>query len=646
MVRKPTGEELEKETHKHRQVEKALEDSEAKYRNLFETSMVGLYRTRIEDGKVLLANQAFADIFGYASAEQLEEEFVTSEHYANPERRRELLHQLAGRGKVDGFEIVGIRKDGSHVNIAVSAALYPERGYIEGALIDITDRRQAEEALHEGEEKYRTVLDSNPDPLVVYDIVGKVIYFNPAFTRVFGWTLEERLGQKMDVFVPEENWPETRIMIEKVKAGESFSGIESRRYTKAGKVIEVSVSGAIYRDRDGKPVGSIINLRDISNQKQLEAQLFQAHKMEAIGTLAGGIAHDFNNLLMGIQGRSSLMMTDVDASHPHYEHLKGIEDYVKSATDLTKQLLGFARGGKYEVRSSDLNEVIDKSSKMFGRTKKEIKIHRKYQRNIWTVEVDQGQIEQVLMNLYVNAWQAMPGGGKLYLETENVTLDESYMQPYDVRPGRYVKISITDTGAGMNMATQQRIFDPFFTTREMGRGTGLGLASAYGIIKNHGGFINVYSEKGHGTTFNIYQPASEKEVLEEKKPVENIQKGTETILLVDDEKMILEVGKPMLEKMGYNVLTAGSGKDALEIYIKKKDRIGMVILDMIMPEISGGETYDRLKAMDPEIKVLLSSGYSINGEATEILDRGCSGFIQKPFHLKALSKKIREILDH
>jgi signal transduction histidine kinase len=225
--------------------------------------------------------------------------------------------------------------------------------------------------------------------------------------------------------------------------------------------------------------------------------------MESLGTLAGGIAHDFNNLLMGIQGRTSLMVMDKDYSHPDFEHLKGIEDYVKSAADLTRQLLGFARGGKYEVKPTDINEMIKKSSSMFGRTKKEIKIHEKYQKDVWTVEVDQGQIEQVLMNLYVNAWQAMPGGGELYIETENVTLNEDYVKPYQVEQGNYVKISITDTGVGMDEATRQRIFEPFFTTKEMGRGTGLGLASVYGIIKNHGGFINVYSEKGEGTTFNI-----------------------------------------------------------------------------------------------------------------------------------------------
>jgi CheY-like chemotaxis protein len=282
---------------------------------------------------------------------------------------------------------------------------------------------------------------------------------------------------------------------------------------------------------------------------------------------------------------------------------------------------------------------------MFGRTKKEIRIHRKYQKGIWPVEVDQGQIEQVLLNLYVNAWQAMPGEGDLYLETNNVVFEENHAEPFGVRPGRYVNISVTDTGVGMDEATQQKIFDPFFTTKEMGRGTGLGLASAYGIIKSHHGIIGVHSEKGKGTTFHIHLPASEREVTRsEKEPAEEMLKGAGTILLVDDEDIILDVGKSMLTEMGYKVLMASGGKEALQVYEKHKDKIALVVLDMIMPDMSGGKVYDKMKQDNPKVKALLASGYSITGHATEILKRGCDGFIQKPFDMKQLSGKIRNIL--
>ena len=286
----------------------------------------------------------------------------------------------------------------------------------------------------------------------------------------------------------------------------------------------------------------------------------------------------------------------------------------------TKQLLGFARSGKYEVKPTDINELIKKQNRMFGRTKKEVTIRGKYEKDLWVVETDKGQIDQVLMNLYVNAWQAMPGGGELDVQTENVLIDEDHNKTYQMEPGRYVKISVTDTGVGMDKEIQEKIFDPFFTTKEMGKGTGLGLASAYGIIKNHGGFINVYSEKGHGTTFNIYLPASEKAVIEEKKPAGDLLRGTETVLFVDDEDIIIEIAEELFKELGYKVLIARSGKEAIEIYQGNKDRIDIVLLDMIMPGMSGGKTYDKLKEINPDIKVLLVSGYSINGTATEILD--------------------------
>lgn len=387
------------------------------------------------------------------------------------------------------------------------------------------------------------------------------------------------------------------------------------------------------------------SIRNEEEKKTLEAQLLVAQRLESIGTLAGGVAHDFNNLLMGIQGRASIMLMKKTPSERDYEHLKGIEEYVKSAAALTRQLLGFARGGKYEVKPTDLNTLLRKQNQMFGRTMKEIRIKEKLEENLWTTEVDQGQIEQVLMNLYVNAWQAMPTGGDLFVQTNNITIDEDYNELYKANPGRYVKISVTDTGIGMDKETQQRIFDPFFTTKEMGRGTGLGLASTYGIIKNHNGFINVYSEVGEGTSFNIYLPISEKLVVRTEQISDIVTKGTETILLVDDEGFILDVGKNLLDSLGYEVRIAQSGKEAIEHYNSNYNIIDIVILDMIMPDLGGGKVFDRLREINPNVKVLLSSGYSVDGQATEILNRGCNGFIQKPFTTNELSKTIRDILN-
>jgi len=510
---------------------------------------------------------------------------------------------------------------------------------------NVTESKQVEGALEQRDEKYRTILETIPDPVILFDIECKVEYFNSAFTCVFGWTLDECFGESMNVFVPEDAWPEIKTMSDKLLAGKSFSGIETCCFTKEGNIIHVSISGAVYRDSQGNPRGSAVDLRDISEQKKLERQFQQIQKMEAISTLAGGIAHGFNNLLMGIQGRTALMYLQTGPDHPHFEHLKGIEDCVKSSAKLTKQLLGFARGGKYEVKPTDMNEIIDKSAVRFGRIKKEIIIHVESQPDIWSVEVDQKQIEQVFLNLYVNAWQAMPEGGDLYIQTENVVVDENFKRPYQVEPGKYVQISLTDAGVGMDKATQERIFDPFFTTKRMDRGAGLGLASVYGIIKNHGGFIDVYSEKDIGTTFKIHLPVSEKEPVKEKNVYEKVLRGTEMILFVDDDDIVIQVGKDMIESLGYEVWTAKNGKEAIEICKKNMDKIDMVMLDIIMPVMDGGETYDKLKGINPDIKVLLSSGYGINGQATEILNRGCNGFIQKPFDMKTLSKKIRNVLD-
>ena len=409
---------------------------------------------------------------------------------------------------------------------------------------------------------------------------------------------------------------------------------------------------SFLRDNDPKPVEILIVTRDITDRKRveeekrrLEERLQRAHKMEAIGTLAGGIAHDFNNLLMAIQGYTSLTLLTLDLDDPNRERLKIIQEQVQSGAELTRQLLGFARGGRYEVKPADINDVIQKTSSMFGRTKKEITIHMKYEKNLSPVEVDLGQMEQVFMNLYVNAWQAMPGGGEIYLQTENVFLNNKQALSYSVKPGKYVKITVTDTGTGIDEKTRERIFDPFFTTKAMGRGAGLGLATVYGIIKGHKGMINVYSEPGHGTTFTIYLPASEKKVVKKETATGTIDRGTETILLVDDEKIVLEANREMLESMGYRVYAVGSGQEAIALFMGKRNEIDLVILDMIMPGISGGETFDRLREINPEIKVLLSSGYSLNGEAQTIMDRGCKGFIQKPFQIEKLSQKVREMLD-
>jgi signal transduction histidine kinase/ActR/RegA family two-component response regulator len=394
----------------------------------------------------------------------------------------------------------------------------------------------------------------------------------------------------------------------------------------------------------GKITGAVEFVRDISVPKRLERQLSQAQKMEALGTLAGGIAHDFNNLLMGIQGRTSLMSMHTGENKTNLEHIHAIEEYVQSATNLTRQLLGTARGGKYDPRPTDLTELVSSSSAMFGRTRKEITIITDLHPVPVVAQIDREQLEQVLLNIYVNAWQAMPRGGTISLKTAVETLEPVHADPHGIIPGRYGKILISDSGLGMDDSTRQQVFDPFFTTKDKGRGTGLGLASAYGIIKNHGGFITVASTVNQGTTFNIYLPESDTQPTESISRDAGIATGSETILLVDDEQMIIEVGEAVLSELGYRVLTALGGEEAIDRVEDHQEQIDLVILDLIMPGMDGEATFDRLRKIHPDLPVILSSGYAIDGQATEIMRRGCNGFIQKPFSIADLSQKIRSVL--
>jgi two-component system cell cycle sensor histidine kinase/response regulator CckA len=535
--------------------------------------------------------------------------------------------------------------------------MWDEKGNIIGTVevtLDITKRKRAEEALKESERELSTVFNSVRDGIVVLDEKGRITKVNRSAVRAGGYTEKDLIGKSFQAFrfFASHNLPKIEAAFRLGIKGIESTPFEVELETGGGQKLYLEVQSSPLKG-NGRIVGVVAILRNITARKQaieerkrLEDRLQQAQKMESIGTLAGGIAHDFNNVLMGIQGHISMMLLRTDPNDPHLRHIKGIEESIENGASLTKQLLGFARGGKYEVKATDLNELIEKTCEMFGRTRKEIRIHTKYQREIRAVEVDWGQIEQVLLNLFFNAWQAMPQGGDLYVQTGHVDLDDACTRPFGAKPGDYVKISVTDTGVGMDEATRRRIFDPFFTTKEMGRGTGLGLASAYGIIQNHGGVINCYSEKGRGTTFNIYLPVSEKVIVaREKELADEILRGTETLLLVDDEDKILDVGEEILREMGYQVLVARNGKEALDVFTKHKDAIDLVILDMVMPQMGGGEAYDKMKEEKADVKVLLSSGYSINGEASEILDRGCDGFIQKPFRMKELSVKIRELLD-
>jgi PAS domain S-box-containing protein len=639
--------ELEKSEAERKRNEQALRQSEERYRTILEEMEDGYQEVDLA-GNFTFFNESFLKIFGFSEKEMMGTNY---RHYAADAAIAQKVYRTYNEmyrtgGPIKKFDWDIIRKDGSRRTIEFFASLLRDpdgrlTGF-RGVVRDVTDRMR-EETL------YRTIANSSTVGVyIVQD--GAICFANAHIARYSGYPESELIGARILEFVHPDDREMVREKAGNMLRGETASPYEYRIIDRENRVrwLMETVTSIPYRGRRAV----LGNTMDITEEKKfedvrrkLEAQLQQAKKMESIGTLAGGIAHDFNNLLMGIQGYASLMLMELDAGHPHYEKLRAIEKQVQSGADLTQQLLGFARGGRYEVRPTDMNRLIAATAAMFGRTKKEIRIHEKYGEGLWAVDADRGQMDQVLLNLFVNAWQAMPGGGDLFLQTDNIHLDTAYVAPYEIQPGPYVKVSVTDTGVGMDEKTRQRIFDPFFTTREMGRGTGLGLASAYGIIKGHGGFINVYSEKGHGTTFSIYLPASTREAVREAPSAGVIRRGHETVLVVDDEHMILDVTREMLEGLGYRALVAQGGADALEIYRADHEQIDLIILDMIMPGMGGGELLDRMKDVNPGVRVILSSGYSINGEAKAILARGARLFLQKPFRLDDLSQKIRGALE-
>jgi len=559
-------------------------------------------------------------------------------------RRNDL--EVMESGSVMEKEEVLESDQGNRFFISIKFPLRDQDGSVSGMcamITEITARKSVEEQLAISRDRLSRAEIISRSGNWEFDMETKEVFMSPGARRIFGagdaaLTIPAMRG----IPLPEYRQVLNDALQGLIREGRPYDVEFKIRRPDTAEVVDIH-SVAEY-DGDRHVVFGII--QDITDRKELESQLLQARKLEAIGTLAGGIAHDFNNILMGIEGYASLMMSEkTDAGHPDLERLKSIEEQVKSASNLTRQLLGFARVGRYEIRPADMNEIVRETSAMFHRTRKELTIHEEYERQPWTVEVDRGQIEQVLLNLYLNAWHAMPAGGEIRLTTANMVVDGIFASLHGIPTGKYVRVSVADTGMGMGEETMKRIFDPFFTTKEMGRGTGLGLAMVYGIMKGHKGLVDVRSKPGQGATFTLYFPASEKKLLRERRTVSKALRGSEAILLVDDESTVLRVTRRMLESLGYTVHAMNGGSDAVSFLKDAKCAVDLVLLDMVMPGMSGSETFDRIRETNPSVKVILSSGYSMDSEARMIMGKGCAGFIQKPYNIALLSRKIREVLE-
>ena len=596
----------------------------------------------------LAANKAFAQAFGMTCQQIVgnrQPELFETTHFRRSIRTR-LQHCLAGNevrhSEWFDFPTTGLR----YIDIAYTPFFGPDdemQGFVAIGR-DITERKRAEDALEKKEERARTLINSAP---AVIGYVDKDLLYqqvNRPFLESYGVTEREIIGTPVAALIGPENFNESQGFIEKVLEGREVT-FDIRRTVKDLGLRDLNVNFVPDVDEKGQVAGFYFRTQDVTESKQMDAQLQHAQRMESVGTLAGGVAHNFNNLLQVIMGNVSLLLREMDESHPHHGTLNTILDRLNSGSELASQLLGYARGGKYHTAVTNLNVLLVNVVRVMAPIHKEISINQRLESGLWNTKADAGQIEQVVMNVFVNACQAMPNGGEIIVKSINVTLGDTFSKLHDVKPGQYVKLSVADNGTGMNQETLSKVFDPFFTTKEIARGSGLGLASAFGIIKNHGGFISVDSEMGRGTTFDIYLPATEERIVALDGAEELERKGSGTILFVDDDEGVASVGRSMLEVLGYDPWIAHSGSEAVKLYSENQDNIDLVILDMIMPTMSGGQVYGKLKEMDPNVKVILSSGFSIEDEARKIMARGCDGFIQKPFSAKILSERIHGVLN-
>ncbi|MEI8183189.1 MAG: ATP-binding protein [Desulfomonile sp.] len=520
---------------------------------------------------------------------------------------------------------------------------------------DIRSRNQAEETLRESEDKFSKAFFLSPDAIAITRLdAGVYVSVNEGCRQALGYAEEELIGKTSLELNVWDNPEDRNRVIEGLKAEGRVDNFEAHFRTKDGDIRYGLYSAAII-ELNG--VEHILNIaRDISDRVRAEkekeslmAQLLQAQKMEAIGTLASGVAHDFNNLLQIFGGYSELLLGDKHPEHKDYDKLHKINAAAKRGADLVQRLMVFSRKGDPKPRPLSLNHEVTEVKKLLERTiPKMIAIELSLESWLPVINADPVHVEQILLNLAINAKDAMPeSGGKLTIETRKVTLDEEYCRAnIESKPGQYVMLSVEDTGHGMSQETMQHIFEPFFTTKGAGRGTGLGLAMVYGIVKQYEGFISCYSEPSHGTTFRIYFPVVPTELEEDIEQDSAVPPGgSETVLLVDDEEFLCDTGSQLLTRAGYTVLTATNGGDALDLYRNQRGDISLVILDLIMPEMGGKECFKELVNIDPKVKVILSSGFLSDRTAEEATVFGVRGLVEKPYNMRELLQTVREVLD-
>src|SRR4030042_5309492 len=609
------------------------------------------------EGKIILINKVAEGLTGWT-----QEEAVGKPHYegfqiSNEKTRKvpeDPIARVIRTGLIVGLanHTVLVSRDGTEKIIADSGSPIRDKdGNVIGVVLvfsDITERRKAEEELRKWEEKYRPLFEESKDVVFISMPEGKLLDINPAGVKLFGYSSKDEL-LSVDIVRDLYSNPQDREKYQQALKQHGFvKDYELILKNKDGKRLIVLSTTTAVRDEKGNSVSYRGMMRDVTEQRRLESQLLHAQKMEAVGTLTGGIAHEFNNMLTTIMGYGKLLHEEMIEDDPLKHNVEMIIASSERAANLIQSLLAFSREQIIKPMPVSINEIIKRVEKLLLRIiGEDIELKTMLADRDLIINVDSGQIEQVLINIATNARDAMPDGGRLIISTELVELDEKYLKTYNYgKPGDYALISVTDTGTGMDGNVRERIFEPFFTTKEIGKGTGLGLSMGYGIIKQHNGYVNAYSELGKGTTFKIYLPVVELEVKEVETAIPAAPVGgTETILLAEDDKEVRNLIKDILQRFGYKVIEAVDGEDTIKKFVDDKDKIQLLILDVIMPKKSGKEAYDEIKHIRPDVKALFTSGYASETIYKKGLFEEGIHLVSKPLSPKELLKKVREVLD-
>lgn len=627
-----------------------LRNNEKRYRSLFQNSRDAIVITS-QDGLIVEANKAFSDLFGYTT-EKLRG-MSAMDLWASPDDRDKWEKELKNVESLGDYELQACRKNGEIRHCLLSSSIWTaEDGSTQYQTLcrDITEHRSAQKALRESEHMFRLLSEQSLMSVCILQD-GVYRYANQAMSALCESPVEEILRWNLEEFLDIVH-PEDRSFVRKQarmkQLGDPGQKINYsfRIVAKSGQVkwVEVYSKTVQFHGRNA----NLISMIDITRRKQAEDQLRQSHKMEAIGTLAGGIAHDINNLLQVVLGQADMLRLRTGMDQESIQSIMAIRRSALNGAELVKRVLTFSRQAETEMKPLNLTDEVRRVQKLLLRTiPRMIRIEMALADNLWLIEADPSQLEQILLNLAVNAKDAMPEGGTLIFETRNTALRKEYCETHpEVQQGKYVMLTVSDTGQGIEKHVIERVFEPFFSTKAPGEGTGLGLSTVFGIVKNHGGHINCYSESGVGTTFKIYFPVASVDLpAAVADTVEMPAGGTETLLLVDDEEAVLNLGTEMLELAGYTVLTASNGREALRIFSRDNHLISLVILDLVMPEMSGRKCLDEILRINPAMRVLIASGYSANGPARDALQSGATGFISKPFDLKQLLQAVRAALD-